>query len=797
MKIFFSIDSQSIQRSDTEKIAANSKGILYAEFSFDHSWDELIKKAVFERKNKAYGCILNEGCCLVPEEVLGEGEFFLSVIGVDSEDSIRATTQAIKVNVEKGPMLSQENAPEPTPTEAEQLMSLAGEALETARAVKKELEEGEYAAVSEEKVSEAVTKYIKQNPISGTEGRSAYEIWLSQGNEGSEADFIAFLKGKDGTVQIPPLFAESVDWLNKNGDTTKVYILPDGYMYAYAETEAEGDELVPNFTNIKNNCILRKGKRYSLSGGGFKDAGGDSSVTVPVPGGADSVTVRLKGVTKSSGYEYIYGGASSETMTVELASWKSFSADSDGVYAVTLTKATDITYINFHINGATDDVFDNLIVTINEPIEYTPSTVITKGFASTGHTFVPADYEGRVIKLEEETSANKSRLNTHDLHLKNLENAGVSGEDNSIPAYWEDTIAEAESKIKALQNAGGADCLSFIWVSDTHCDTGSSASGNYSTAKNIGRLASRLMNDLDIPLLVVSGDLTVDVGSASTYPDKTDIDVFFDEIVKPVGKERVLSVLGNHDGATYRTDGDLNISKEARFNWFMRPFCTDFKRVWGGGEYYYADVSQAKARFICLCSNNGVSDIYRNACYDTAQLKWLAEEALDVPDGYTVIITTHYPPSVSSAYNSDTHANVINNKIFRYAGVLANGDVLAAILKAFANKTDYSDTVDGVSIAMNYTGNTGVMCAVFAGHIHKDVIATDIFDFPVITIDSAGNKSSETVVIDGVTIDNTPNKTFYADSSSETCFDVVTINKATGNIYMTRVGVGEDRSISY
>ncbi len=136
MKINFSIDFQSIQRSDNEKIAANSKGILYAEFTFDPSWDKLIKKAVFERNKTAYCSIIIDGCCLVPEEILEEGTFFISVIGVDSEESIRATTEAIPVEVAKGPRLSQANAAVPTPTEIEQLTTLAGMALKTAEEVK-------------------------------------------------------------------------------------------------------------------------------------------------------------------------------------------------------------------------------------------------------------------------------------------------------------------------------------------------------------------------------------------------------------------------------------------------------------------------------------------------------------------------------------------------------------------------------------------------------------------------------------------------------------------------------------
>lgn len=39
-------------------------------------------------------------------------------------------------------------------------------------------------------------------------------------------------KGDKG-ASVTPLFANSVDELNANGDTTKLYVLPDGYIYAY------------------------------------------------------------------------------------------------------------------------------------------------------------------------------------------------------------------------------------------------------------------------------------------------------------------------------------------------------------------------------------------------------------------------------------------------------------------------------------------------------------------------------------------------------------------------------------
>lgn len=42
------------------------------------------------------------------------------------------------------------------------------------------------------------TQVIKQQPIKGDDGKSAYDIWVSLGNSGTTQDFITSLKGKNG-----------------------------------------------------------------------------------------------------------------------------------------------------------------------------------------------------------------------------------------------------------------------------------------------------------------------------------------------------------------------------------------------------------------------------------------------------------------------------------------------------------------------------------------------------------------------------------------------------------------------
>lgn len=134
--------------------------------------------------------------------------------------------------------------------------------------------------------------------------------------------------------------------------------------------------LVPAFTNLKDQCVYKYGYMYSLSGGGYKALSTCTTVLVPVPTGVTDITVRLKGVTPTSGYSMVYGGANTDTLTEEF--YDKFSSnpdnivpDANGVYTVSGTKTADVAYLSFHIQASGAAEFVDTIITVNEPIEYT------------------------------------------------------------------------------------------------------------------------------------------------------------------------------------------------------------------------------------------------------------------------------------------------------------------------------------------------------------------------------------------------------------------------------------------
>lgn len=80
-------------------IAADSVDYIEAEFSFDKSWDELYKTAIFRKDENVYHVLILNDHCTVPFEVITEGTMYVSVFG--EFDTTRATTGEVAVQVEK------------------------------------------------------------------------------------------------------------------------------------------------------------------------------------------------------------------------------------------------------------------------------------------------------------------------------------------------------------------------------------------------------------------------------------------------------------------------------------------------------------------------------------------------------------------------------------------------------------------------------------------------------------------------------------------------------------------------
>ena len=245
--------------------------------------------------------------------------------------------------------------------------------------------------------------------VAGADGKDGYNPvkgvdYYTEADKSEFSEYIALELAKRG--QLAPEFANSIEECT---DVSKMYVLPDGYIYTYMQYEeiVEGGT-VANFTNLltDSRTVIKNNVRYSQSSAAFKTQSGCDSVIVPIPT-SGSVTIRMRGIGKYSGYPNVYGGTDFNGVTFATtfisvdSGWKT---DGNGDAYFTFTNTAGCTCIVF-MTTTVDTASD--IVTANEEITYTTSegsTEIVTEWANTGHAFVPADYEDRIVALEKTVS---------------------------------------------------------------------------------------------------------------------------------------------------------------------------------------------------------------------------------------------------------------------------------------------------------------------------------------------------------------------------------------------------------
>ena len=250
-------------------------------------------------------------------------------------------------------------------------------------------------------------------------------------------EILSVIAGKE---QLKPEFANSIEECT---DTTKLYVLPDGYIYAYMKHSMEGGPLFTNLADPGSSDWLT-GYRYNGSDALATSTRANACVSNYIPCKQGDI-IRIKGVADydstavpSGSTEPFFRIKPFDASFAEMGSGKyayymtkgysvsgvagkacaGVSVDENGVYSYQILQryssatvtgdpsfAGDIAYVR--ISGAyTGASAADVIITINEEIAYQEAS---SGYQwmSTGHAFVPADYEGRIVDLETDVATLK------------------------------------------------------------------------------------------------------------------------------------------------------------------------------------------------------------------------------------------------------------------------------------------------------------------------------------------------------------------------------------------------------
>lgn len=103
MTITFNVENQILSRTDTNRIIEKSKNYLFAEFTFSEDWNNTNKAIIFENNVLRYKIYLDsDNKCQVPNRIIRNDGFTISVIGENSENLVTITTSELYIAVGKG-----------------------------------------------------------------------------------------------------------------------------------------------------------------------------------------------------------------------------------------------------------------------------------------------------------------------------------------------------------------------------------------------------------------------------------------------------------------------------------------------------------------------------------------------------------------------------------------------------------------------------------------------------------------------------------------------------------------------
>ena len=653
--------------------------------------------------------------------------------------------------------------------------------------------------------------------IQGEKGENGSDYILTDTDKSEIATAV-----KADLTQLEPNFANSIDECT---DTSKVYVLPDGYIYAYMSTEQKSytnqlplstdtDDSVYNGTGYKTDTYLSSGNVATKSG--YVTTG-----FIPVPDTATDyngghTVIRFQNTElDSSAYTRIcfydsnkaYLGlsyASNMTQGEQTTENKdTYLMGNDGYiksidvsdYCYYLKAAGKGTVAFIRLCGA--GINNESIITVNEEISDTTEKKYT--WTNTGHAFIPADYEERIIDAEEKIATNVQNIDVLKTKVNTLTTQMAT--ESSAPDY---VIAEAQRVAKQVCSHQNANTFTFFAISDMH----QNFANEQIILSNIhaGQGMDLIRKYVNIDFAVCLGDngwgsgiegdsnrATLELGIAEIQSANSVIDSAFRGIPN-------FRTPGNHCNLAYNYEFNNNDYLD---HTRLFPLYGAYNRgaVYPFGEkdrgYCYRDFEDWKLRVICMNSSD-LKDVdpsnEADAYMSGTQMKWFAE-TIDLSSKadaaeWSVVIFSHIPLDYSTS------------------------NLVVKILKAYVEGSSVSLTKDSVTIEYDYANkNSAVIICNVHGHNHclkvdylREHIGngvTSAISIKRICVPNAcftrSNERGENSSTDLWDIEYGEETSYekVAETAEDTAFNVITVDPVMRKIYIDKYGAGYDREISY
>ena len=207
----FLVKQQKIEALEREVIASDQIAFVSVKFVFDGTWKTLHKVVQFTQCEETYNLVLGteETTCLLPAE-LHPGTVKMSLFGYDAESdtTVRATTVPVTLHIRQSGFV--EDSATPIPPTLDLYTQLLKKLDEKAAGLQNEkdgfspkvraeqMKSGVVITIVDADGETSATLHNGANGEKGTDGKSAYQIAVEQGYQGSESDWLSSLKGDKG-----------------------------------------------------------------------------------------------------------------------------------------------------------------------------------------------------------------------------------------------------------------------------------------------------------------------------------------------------------------------------------------------------------------------------------------------------------------------------------------------------------------------------------------------------------------------------------------------------------------------
>ena len=210
----FLVKQQKIEALEREVIASDQIAFVSVKFMFDGAWKTLHKVVQFTQCEETYNLVLgiDETTCLLPAE-LHPGAVKMSLFGYDAESdtTLRATTVPVTLHIRPSGFVADGDTPiPPTPDLYTQLLKKLDEKAAglqngkdgfSPKVKAEQMKSGVVITIVDADGETSATLHNGANGEKGTDGKSAYQIAVEQGYQGSESDWLSSLKGDKGNTR--------------------------------------------------------------------------------------------------------------------------------------------------------------------------------------------------------------------------------------------------------------------------------------------------------------------------------------------------------------------------------------------------------------------------------------------------------------------------------------------------------------------------------------------------------------------------------------------------------------------